>query len=274
MEQCAAPCLRRTFYAVLVGVSPVVFCLIFLAFARLVLYHLELIYNRRQKSSDHRSSFASSQSGRLALSYTPVSHAELQRIIQGEYQSHSSNDLSHRTPKFIKAILPRREAPVSSTSILANLVIRRDAIDASSLTGVLAPLTTPFQPTFSVLNEKDNRRPSVITIKRESVETTTVATPPPPMTLSELTMPKTTTSRDNQKNSVIIEEMTIDSDVSHLDPSMPSTKTMTTTTVVVEEILEFHSVSSLPCALNVLNSIAENDNEKITEIDAENDERS
>ena len=271
MEQCSGPCLRRTFYAVLVGVSPVVLCLLFLGFARLVLHHLELIYNRRQKGSEHRSSFASAQSGRLALSYTPVSHAELQRIIQGEYHSQSSTDFSHRTPKFIKAILPRREQALSPSSILANLVIRRDAIDASSLTGVLAPMTTPFQPTFAVLNEKESRRPSVITIKRESFESTTVAAPsslPMMMIGADPTLPSTT-SRDNQKNAVIIEEMTIEA-----DPPLPKTKTTTTTTVVVEEILEFHSVSSLPCALNMLNSIAENDNERIEEIDAEDDERS
>lgn len=262
MEQCSTLCIRRTIYAVLVGVSPVAFCLLFLALARLILYHLEWIYNRRQKSSDHRTSFISSPSGRLALSYTPVSHAELQRIIQGEYQSQSSMDIPHRAPKFIKSILPRREPSLPSTSILANLVIRRDAIDASSLTGILAPITTPMQPTFSVINETETRRPSVITIKRESVETTTLAADP----TTGATVPMTS-SRDNKKNSLIIEETTIEA-----EPSTATTKTMTTTTVFVEEILEFHSVSSLPCALNLLNSITESDNEKISEIESDKGE--
>lgn len=254
MEPCSDQCLRRTLYAVLVGVSPIVICLLLIAFARLVLYRLELSYNRRLKPCDRRPSFAPTQSGRLALSYTPVSHAELQRIIQGEYQTQSSTDVSRKTPRFIKSILPKRETVTPSPSILANLVIRRDAMDASSLTGILTPITTPYQPTFTIVNEKDSRRPSVITITRESVETTT--------TLSE---------GNNHRNSLTTNDY-MESEPISLDPLMATTKTMKTTTVVVEEFLEFHSVSSVPCALSLLSSITENDNERNSDPDKENDD--
>ncbi len=257
MEQCSHQCIRRTFYAVMIGVSPIIICLVFIGLARLILNRLEIAYYRRQKVSDRHSSIVNSQSGRLALSYTPVSNAELQRIIQGEYQTRQSYDLSttsnnvttRKTPRFIKSILPRREPASPSASILANLVIRRDAIDASPLTGIIAPIETPLQPTFSVINEQEKRRPSLITIKRESVETTTLA------------------GRNNSnRNSPSMNELVEFEPISY-DPLMASTKTMTTTTtVVVEEFLEFHSVSSLPCALSLLNNVAENDNDVNSEI--------
>ena len=251
-DECSRQCVRRTLFAVLIGVSPIVICLLFIAFARLVLYRLELVYNRRLKPSDRRTSYVPCATGRLALSYTPVSHAELQRIILGDHHRPISNDSTRKTPKFIQSILPRREPALSSTSILANLVIRRDGIDAGSVTGILAPVSTPCHPTFSFVNEKQSRRPSVITIKRESVETTTLAS----MNASGSSFTSDDSSEYEQANQ---------------DPLMGSTKTLTTTTVVVEEFLEFHSVSSLPCTLSVLNSIAENEHDKTSNMEREND---
>lgn len=255
MEQCSRLCVRRALYAVMIGVSPIVVCLVFIGLARLILYRLEIAYYRRQKGHDRRISFVNSQSGRLALSYTPVSHAELQRIIQGEYQSRedsstmssSFNPTTRKTPRFIKSILPRREPPLSSAGILANLVIRRDAIDATPMTGAFVPMDVPLQPTFKILNEQDKRRPSVITIKRESVETTTLA------------------AMNNNDNtscySAPMDEL-VECEPVTRDPLRASTKTMTTTTtVVVEEFLEFHSASSLPCTLSLLSTVAENDDD-------------
>ena len=268
MEQCSRQCIRRTFYAVMIGVSPIVICLVFIGLARLILNRLEIVYYRRQKGSDRRLSFAPTQSGRLALSYTPVSNAELQRIIQGDYQFRQSHELSpssasgiantRKTPRFIKSILPRRE-PVASAGILANLVIRRNAIDSTPITAMITPMETPLQPTFSIVNEHDKRRPSMITIKRESVATTTLAA---------MNNSNTSHSRHSLNTNESIETEPI-----FHDPLMASTKTMTTTTtVVVEEFLEFHSASSLPCALTLFSTVAENDNENNSEINSEDDE--
>jgi hypothetical protein len=260
MEQCSRQCIRRTLYGVMIGVSPIIICLLLIALARLIIHRLETSYYRRQKVSDRRSSFVPSPSGRLALSYTPVSNAELQRIIQGDHQSQQLSELSsafvynnnsnvRKAPKFIKSLLPRREALSPSASILANLVMRRDVMDASPITGVLAPISSPLQPTFSIVNEQERRRPSVITITRESVETTTLAT------------------MNNNGNDFTESEQQTN------DPLMAASKTMTTTTtVVVEEFLDYHSVKSLPCALTLLNSVSENDYDKYSEIDKENEE--
>ena len=256
MEQCSRLCIRRTLYAVMIGVSPVVICLVFIGLVRLILYRLELAYYRRQKPSDRRFSLATTQSGRLALSYTPVSHAELQRIIQGEYQSRQTHDSSisstpanpntRKTPRFIKSILPRREPPLSSAGILANLVIRRDAVEKCPMTAAIVPMEEPLQPTFTIINEHDKRRPSVITIKRESIETTTLA------------------AMNNSDNNCFCSSMDeiSESESNFRDPLRAATKTLTTTTtVVVEEFLEFHSASSLPCTLSLLSTVAENDDD-------------
>lgn len=259
MEQCSSQCIRRTFYAVMIGVSPIIFCLVFIGLARLILYRLEIAYYRRQKITGRRLSLSSYQSGRLTLSYTPVSKAELQRIIQGEYQTRPVHDPTttlnvRRAPKFIKSILPRREPATPSTSILANLVIRRDAIDANAIADVITPMDTPFQPTFSIVNEQERRRPSVITIKRESIETTTLK----PQTA---TIIKNTNLTDSGECEPITN-----------DALMAATTTKTlTTTVVVEEFLEFHSVSSLPCELTALTTLVENDNEQNSEINTTQD---
>jgi len=253
----------------MIGVLPIIICLVLIGLARLILYRLEIVYYRRQKTTDRRrSSLVTSQSGRLALSYTPVSNAELQRIIQGEYQSQQSNDsplYSHnhntsttrKAPRFIKSILPRREQTTSS-SILANLVMRCDTIDAIPLTTVLTPIDAPFQPTFSIVNENEKRRGSVLTITRESIETTTLAT----------------SNNNNNKNNANYSQMNSLTESERMinDSVMSATKTMTTTTVVVEEFLDFHSVSSLPCVLSLLNSISENDNDKFTEINKDDDQ--
>jgi hypothetical protein len=260
MEQCSRQCIRRTFYAVIISVLPVVICLFLIGLARLILYRLEIVYNRRQKISNRRSSLVTSQSGRLALSYTPVSNAELQRIIQGEYQSQQSNaspSYSHNTstirkaPRFIKSILPRREpATSSSSSILANLVMRCDSIDAVPLTTVLAPDEIPLQPTFSIINENDTRRSSVVTITRESIETTTLAA---------------INTNNNANYYSDMNNITKSERVTN-GPTICATKTMTTTTVVVEEFLGRHSVGSVPRVLTLLDSVSENDHDKISEI--------
>ena len=267
MEQCSHQCIRRTLYAVMIGASPIVICLLFIGLARLILHRLEITYYRRQKTTTRRSSLTSGKSGRLALSYTPVSNAELQRIIQGDYQSQQASDASssfvytnnasnfRKTPKFIKSILPRREQAHPASSILANLVIRRDAIDANPFASMMTPIETPLQPIFSTINEKEKRRPSVITITRESIETMTLA------------------AMNNNENSFDINSLT-DSEHIFNDPSMAAAKTMTTTTtVVVEEFLDYHSVSSLPCAINVLSSVSENDNDTNSEINKDNQDQ-
>jgi len=263
MEQCSRQCIRRTFYAVMIGVSPIVICLLFIGIARLILNRLEIAYYRRQKVTDRRTSILAYQSGRLALSYTPVSNAELQRIIQGEYKnrvpydSSTTNSNIRKAPRFIKSILPRREPPaLSSTSILANLVMRRDPIDAGPITGVLSPIEGPLQPTFSIINEQGKRRPSLITITRESVETTTLA------------------ATNNNNNGIILNKNdSVESEQISNDQLMTTTKTMTTT-VVVEEFFDYHSVSSLPCASTLMNSVSENDNNINSEIKNDNVEQS
>jgi hypothetical protein len=271
MEQCSRQCIRRTLYAVMIGVSPIVICLLFIGLARLILHRLEMTYYRRQKLTPRRSSLVSFQSGRLALSYTPVSNAELQRIIQGDYQSqqasdssssfvYNQNNHSRKGPKFIKSILPRREPALRTSSILANLVIRRDAVDANSTADMLTPMETPLQPIFSIINEKDRRRPSLITITRESVETTTLAA----------MNNNNNNSHENGSNLDNISE----SEQTSNDPLMATTKTMTTTTtVVVEEFLEYHSVSSLPCALTLLNTVSDNENDTNSDINNDNEEQ-
>jgi len=254
----------------MIGVSPIIVCLLFIGLARLVLHRLEIAYYRRQKITHRRSSLVISQNGRLTLSYTPVSNAELQRIIQGEYKprqandsssfSTSNNSITRKAPRFIKSILPRREPALSSTSILANLVLRRDAIDTKPIAEALAPVELPLQPMFSIINEKKNRRPSVITITRESFETTTLA----PMNSSN--------NNTNNGNFLNTDDIVESEQVSN-DSLMTATKTMTTTTtVVVEEFLEFHSVNSLPYALTLPYSVSEIDNDINSEINNDNDE--
>jgi len=249
MEHCSYQCLRRTFYAVIIGVSPIVFCLIFIGLARCILYRLEIAYYRRLKPTDRRISSSSYKSGRLILSYTPVSKAELQRVIQGEYQTRPTSD-TRRTPRFIKSILPRREPAMRSTNILANLVIRRDAIDAHAMADMMTPIDDiPLQPTFSIVNEQNKRRPSLITVQHESIETTT-------LTPQTVTIIQNTNTTDDHE----------------CEPPKTATTTTTTktltTTVVVEEFLEYHSVSSLPCELTALNTVVENENEPNSEINS------
>lgn len=276
MEQCSRQCIRRTFFAVLVGVSPIVICLLFIGLARLILYRLEMAYYRRQKFNDRRPSIFSYQSGRLALSYTPVSDAELQRIIQGEYQSPQMRDFnnfgtSRRAPKFIRSILTRRESALPASSILSNLVIRRNAIDTIPMTAILPAIDTPLHPTFSIINEQDKRRASAMTIGKESLGTSTITT----------TMATTTTvaaMNNNHNNNTNNNNNNDNNDNGNLSPtnnlieSEPMTidhiftPVKTLTTVVVEDFLEFHSVSSLPALSTVLSSITENNTEKNTQI--------
>ena len=245
MSRCSSQCVRQTLYGILIGVSPIILCLLLLGIMRIILHHLEIIFNRRQKTADRRTSSISSPTGRLVLSYTPVSHAELQRIIQGEHKSNIITESSRKTPRFIKSILPKRDPSISSTSVLANLVLRRDAIDPDSLSSIIAPITTQqLQPTFSIATEKESRRASLIVVTQESSETT------------KLEMNQSNRNLLNATDSFEVESVSV-------DPLITTTQTTTTTTVVVEEYLDFHSVNSLPCALNLFNSADDTNDEKI-----------
>ena len=264
-HSCSRQCLRRSFFAVMIGVAPVAICLVLIAIVRLILYRLEIVYHRRKNTADRRLSLLSAQSGRLALSYTPVSNAELQRIILGEYQNQQSSDFLtvpqansnaiRKTPRFIKSILTRREAPASASSILANLVIRHDITDVLPMPSILQPLETPLQPTCTIINEQERqRRPSLITITREQIETTTLAAL------------KANKGENSPKGTDVV-----DFESTKNDPVLSTTKTITTTTVVVEEFLDFHSVSSLPCVLSLLDTIADTDNDPNFERNKDND---
>ncbi|CAF3297931.1 unnamed protein product [Rotaria socialis] len=271
MEQCSRQCIRRTFYAVLVGVSPIVLCLLFIGLARLILYRLEMVYYRRQKITDRRPSIFSCHSGRLALSYTPVSNAEIQRIIQGEYKSQRTREScafvynnptnTRKAPRFIRSILPRRESALPTSSILSNLVIRRSILDANPIMTLLPPVDVPLQPTFSIINEQNKQRASTGTITKDSIESTTTTT-----TKSIAAMNHNNNHNNNDGNVMPVHDLTVfEPEPIANDYLFTPLKTLTTT-VFVEEFLEFHSVSSLPCVSTMLSSIAENDNEKNSEI--------
>ncbi len=268
MEYCSRQCIRRTLYAVIIGISPIIICLLLIAITRLIIHCLEMSYNRRQKPIDHRRSLSMFyQSSRPTISYTPVSVTELQRIIRGEYQSQQQSESSssyvtndRNSPKsshFIKSILTRRESssPPPSSSLssntLANLVIRRNAIGTTPLTALFAPiLTSPTSLTVDTINEQNTRRPSIMTVKHESIETTTLSA--------------INNNNDNDNSTIFYNTSdSLDIELTENDPLVTLPKTMstttTTTTVVVEEFLDFHSVHSIPYSLNLVNSILEND---------------
>jgi hypothetical protein len=254
MEYCSRQCIRRTLYAVMFGVSPIIICLLLIFIARIILHCLEMSYNRRQKPIDRRrTSSMFHQVGRSTISYTPVSITELQRIIQGDYYSQRPSESSSsffnndhnssKTPNFMKAILTRRESsPPPLSNALANLVIRRNAINSTPMTALFAPVSTPTSPTFDTINEQNTRRPSVMTIKHESIETTTLAT----------------LNNNNNSNTIFYNTNdTWESEPIENDSLVTLPKTMTTTTttttVVVEEFLDCHSVHSIPYSLNLVN---------------------
>jgi len=224
MENCSRQCIRRTLFAVLIGVSPVVICLLFVALARLLIHCLELSYNRRQKPDDHRrrSSSAFYQAGRPTLSYTPVSIAELHRIIQGDHYYHHQSPPSQKDSSSVPT--------PTSTSALANLVIRRNAINTTPFAALFAPVTTP---SFDVVNEQSQRRPSLMTFKHESTETTRLG------------------GLNSQQSNKIVFHMN-ENEYNEIDPLVAATTTTTTTTtVVLEEFLDFHSVRSIPYSLDL-----------------------
>lgn len=258
MDYCSRLCIRRTLYAIIIGISPIIICLLLIAIARFILYCLEMAYYRRQKIADRRrSSSLYYQSGRPTLSYIPVSTTELQRIIQGEHQSQQQSESSSsfltneqhspKTPHFMTPMLSRSEP---ASNILANLVIRRNAIGVTPLTALFAPRSTSSSPTYDIVNEQNTRRPSVMTIKHESIETTTLSA--------------INNNRNNNSRSIFYntnDSLDFEPAESDLSVTLPKTMTTTTTTttVVVEEFLDFHSVHSIPYALNLANSILEND---------------
>jgi hypothetical protein len=215
--------IRQTFYAVLIGVSPMLVGLILLAFARFIIYRLEVAYYRRQTPIDRRSSSSYFSTGRPTLSYTPVSMTELHRIIQGDYHSQqltvSSTSLinhdQHGSPRQTKSILTSHGL---SSSTLANLVIRRDAIDSTPFTALFAPMST-----VHTINEQ---RTNLLGVQHECTETTALAA-----------------LHVNRSKIYDFYE----SDSSCLDRLLPvsQTRTKLTATVVVGESLEFHSTSSL-----------------------------
>jgi len=219
-------------------------------------------YNRRQKPIDRRrSSSMFHQLGRPTISYTPVSITELQRIIQGDYHSQQPSESSssvynndHHLPKppnFMKSILNRREpSPPPLSNALASLVIRRNAINSTPLTALFAPVSGSTSPTFDTINEQNTRRPSIMTVKHESIETTTLSA--------------INNNNDNDNSTIFYNTSdSLDIESTENDPLVTLPKTMstttTTTTVVVEEFLDFHSVHSIPYSLNLVNSILEND---------------
>lgn len=134
MDNDSSEWMRRTLYAVTIGVSPMLFGLILIALARLILYRLELAYYRRQKSIARRASSLLWRTGRPTLSYTPVSTFELRRIIEGE-QKRQSNTLT--------TMIMNRE--MNSSTTLTNLVIRREAIESTAITALFAPITSTVQ---------------------------------------------------------------------------------------------------------------------------------
>jgi len=226
MEYCSRQCIRRTFYAVIIGTSPIIICLLLIALARLILNRLETIYYRRQKVTDRRrSSSVYHQVGRSILSYTPISSTELQRIIQGKQATESLSTIPKSdSSSFMKSILTRREpSPPTSTNTLASLVIRRNAIAST-------PLAALLMPTLNIINEQ--QRTNARMIKHESGEPTTL----------------------NNNTDFFNTNDSFDGEQQETDPFVLSRKTMPTT-VVVEEFPDFHSVHSVPYSLNLVNSV-------------------
>lgn len=200
--------IRRTLYAVLIGVSPMLLGLLLIGLARLILQRLEHAYHRRQKVIDRRASVLLYRAGRPTLSYTPVSMTEIHRIIHGD---HSSQQLTDSSSSLVN----------TEHSALTNLVIRRDAIDSAPLTALFAPMST-----IETVNERGHRRPSMITVQREVVETTTLT----PLSLNRSKI------YDYYESKGMC-----------TDRLLPRTLT---TTVIVDEFMDFHSTSSIPCSLD------------------------
>ena len=257
MESCSDQCHYRTIYAVLVGISPIVLCLFLIGFARVVLHCVELLCTRNQEHIERRrSSTYFYQGGRPTLSYTPVSIAELQRIIQGKYDPQHASETSsssyvhqeHDSPRpahFMKSILHRHEhspqPTSSSTATLANLVIRRNAITSTPITALLLPSTTPVTPTFQVINEQSRLSPNIMTIRRKSIDRTILSRSNSNDTLQPTIFYNTseTWEPESTENDPLVSL-----------PKALKTTTTTTTTVVVEEFLDFHSVHSVPYSLS------------------------
>ncbi|CAF3069329.1 unnamed protein product [Rotaria socialis] len=181
MEDCSQECLRRALYAVLLGISPIVICLLLIGLVRIMLHVFELVFSRHRKEGNRRrSSSAYYHSGRPTLLYTPVSITELHRIIQGDYYNQQPPDSSsapniennaHKTPKFIKSLLSRRDSPPpSSSGAIASLIGRRHGINAIPFTALLVPVSTPSTPKIETINEKMTRQQSCTFIKNGSIE--------------------------------------------------------------------------------------------------------
>ncbi|CAF1108346.1 unnamed protein product [Adineta ricciae] len=248
MESCSRQCVRRTLYAVMIGTSPIVLCLLLIAIVRLILHQIETNCFRRQKSLDHRrSSSIFHQGGRPTLSYTPVSTTELQRIIQGKplnALSITAPRPTHDSPlasRFMRSILSRREqSPLSSsTATLANLVIRRDALSTSPITALLAPISTYPTPMVDVVNEKRDKRGCGAVAKHESIDTST--------------LPSTHTR--NRLVDFFDTNNSFDAEQIEYDPFMllARSRAANVSNVALEDVLDFHSVHSVPYSLYHVN---------------------
>lgn len=191
--------------------------LLLLALVRLILHRLELVYSRRQKLLDHRrSSTIFYRGGRPTLSYTPVPVNELHRIIQGEHSSQQFSDTSSTSSNCLDLKPPKNE-------FLAQLVIRRDALESTPLTALLSPITH-----IDTINE---RRPNAITtVQHESIET---------VTLAQL-------QSNRSKIYDFYESRNLCKD--RLMPS--SSLRRVTATIKVEESFDYYSVHSIPMESN------------------------
>ena len=202
--------IRQTLYAVMIGIAPMLLGLLLIALVRIILHRLELVYSRRHTILARRSSSIFYRKGRPTLSYTPIPLTELHRIIQGEHSTDSSSSLTTNQPK-------RAQNP-----FLANLVIRRDAIDSTPFTALLAPMSK-----VDMINE---RRANCITVQHECIET---------LTLARLQSNRSKMYDFYESNPQCTDRLLPSKQLKRLP-----------TTLMVEESFDYYSVSSIPSELN------------------------
>ncbi|CAF1361042.1 unnamed protein product [Rotaria magnacalcarata] len=248
MQDCSQECVRRALYAVLLGISPIVTCLLLIGLVRIILHVFEFVFCRHIIEENRRSpSPACYHNGRPTLLYTPVSITELHRIIQGDYYSQQPSRSSsvsstqnienntHKTPKFIKSLLSRRDSPPpSSSGAIANLIGCRHAINTIPFAALLVPVSMPSTPKIETINEKKTRQPSFASIKNDSIEKSSY-TPP------------------NRHNFSFDRYDSAESEPTDTQPlCLLQMRTMSATAslAIEEEAREFYSTSSIPYAFN------------------------
>ena len=218
--------IRHTFYAVIIGISPMLLGLLLLALVRLILHRLEILCSRRQKYLDRRSSSIFYRSGRPTLPYTPIPLTELHRIIQGDHSSQQLSDSSSSS-------LTHNDSKPMKNPFLAGLVIRRDALDSTPLTALLSPITR-----VDTINERR-----------------TTQLPPPSSSFSHLnvqndechetlTLARLQSNRSKMYDFYESNHLCTD----HLSPF--SHPRRLTATLKVDESFDYYSVSSIPSELN------------------------